>query len=140
MTDGTTNAIVVGERYTPLVTPTTTATMPIGHAVWVGVTNPTLGSGLASALGDVAVETATAIVNSPFALTALTTSAASFRINGNNTQTVPRGQTTGFGSMHVGGAHFLLGDGSVKFITDNLDTNTYRNLGTMNDGNQVGEF
>ncbi|RLS57287.1 MAG: DUF1559 domain-containing protein [Planctomycetota bacterium] len=46
----------------------------------------------------------------------------------------------GFRSGHVGGAHFLLGDGSVRFISENLDYNTYQNLGTRNDGKVIGEF
>ena len=46
----------------------------------------------------------------------------------------------GFRSSHTGGAHFLLGDGSVRFISENLDYRTYQKLGTRNDGLVVGEF
>ncbi len=46
----------------------------------------------------------------------------------------------GFRSSHTGGAHFLLGDGSVRFISENLDYNTYQKIGTRNDGLVVGEF
>ncbi|MCA9081998.1 MAG: DUF1559 domain-containing protein, partial [Planctomycetaceae bacterium] len=45
-----------------------------------------------------------------------------------------------FTSRHTGGAHFLLGDGAVRFLSENIDTTTYRNLGTKNDGNVIGEF
>jgi prepilin-type N-terminal cleavage/methylation domain-containing protein len=61
-----------------------------------------------------------------------------------------------FHSSHTGGAHFLLGDGSVRFISENIDhsgTNvggmlqnlngaygTYQRLGAINDGQVVGEF
>jgi prepilin-type N-terminal cleavage/methylation domain-containing protein/prepilin-type processing-associated H-X9-DG protein len=36
----------------------------------------------------------------------------------------------GFRSLHPGGANFLLGDGSVKFIKQTVNTATYRALGT----------
>jgi len=40
----------------------------------------------------------------------------------------------GFKSMHNGGANFLFGDGSVKFISDKIDHKTYQYLGCRNDG------
>ena len=46
----------------------------------------------------------------------------------------------GFRSQHVGGAQFLLVDGSVRFISENIDYNTYQRIGGRADGNTVGEF
>jgi len=43
-----------------------------------------------------------------------------------------------FGSKHVGGCHFALADGSVHFVSENIDLNTYRQLGAMNDAAPVG--
>jgi prepilin-type N-terminal cleavage/methylation domain-containing protein len=40
----------------------------------------------------------------------------------------------GFKSAHAGGALFLLGDGSVQFITEEIDHSTYQLLGAKNDG------
>ncbi|QDV50318.1 DUF1559 domain-containing protein [Gimesia fumaroli] len=34
------------------------------------------------------------------------------------------------GSYHVGGAHFLMGDGRVKFLSENIDMSTYRAVST----------
>ncbi len=45
-----------------------------------------------------------------------------------------------FSSMHAGGAHFLLGDGSVRFIAENIDPATYNKLAKRADGEIVGEF
>ncbi len=44
------------------------------------------------------------------------------------------------GSSHRGGAHFLLVDGSVRFISTNIDTPTYQNLGQIADGQVIGEY
>ncbi|QDT93687.1 DUF1559 domain-containing protein [Gimesia algae] len=46
----------------------------------------------------------------------------------------------GFSSSHVGGAHFLLGDGRVIFLSENIDKTTYDHLASINDGNVLGEF
>lgn len=46
----------------------------------------------------------------------------------------------GFRSAHVGGAHFVLVDGSVRFIGENIDYNTWQRVGGRRDGNVLGEF
>ena len=46
----------------------------------------------------------------------------------------------GFKSLHEGGAHFLLCDGSARFISENIDHTLYQMLGDRWDGNPVGEF
>ncbi|WP_437221828.1 DUF1559 domain-containing protein [Planctomicrobium sp. SH661] len=43
-----------------------------------------------------------------------------------------------FGSHHVGGAHFLLGDGSVQFVNQNMNLPTYQQMGIRNDALPVG--
>jgi prepilin-type N-terminal cleavage/methylation domain-containing protein len=45
-----------------------------------------------------------------------------------------------FGSYHVGGAHFTLGDGSVKFVSQSIDINLYGALGSRNGNEIVGDF
>jgi prepilin-type processing-associated H-X9-DG protein len=39
-----------------------------------------------------------------------------------------------FSSQHTGGAHFVFGDGSVSFISESIDSNTYRARGTIHGG------
>jgi prepilin-type N-terminal cleavage/methylation domain-containing protein len=46
----------------------------------------------------------------------------------------------GFRSSHTGGAQFVLGDGSVRFVSENIDYQTYQDLGVRNDGNVPGEY
>jgi prepilin-type N-terminal cleavage/methylation domain-containing protein/prepilin-type processing-associated H-X9-DG protein len=117
------------------ITDGTTNTLMVGErhwdylsAVWIGTRNYT-GN------GDVGLRQILGITN--------------WRINlpGNN---APRA----FHSPHVGGAHFLLADGSVRFVSQNIhfdntlaDPNdpqsyvgTYQRLGQRADGASVGEF
>jgi len=50
----------------------------------------------------------------------------------------------GFGSKHAGGATFLLCDGSVRFLSENIDSSsmpgTYQRLGDRADGLPIGDF
>jgi prepilin-type N-terminal cleavage/methylation domain-containing protein len=43
-------------------------------------------------------------------------------------------------SEHAGGVHAVLGDGAVRFISNNINLTTWQNLGNRKDGNVVGEF
>lgn len=43
-------------------------------------------------------------------------------------------------SAHTGGAHVLMGDGTVRFVSENLNFDTLRFLASRADGNVVGEF
>jgi prepilin-type N-terminal cleavage/methylation domain-containing protein/prepilin-type processing-associated H-X9-DG protein len=47
---------------------------------------------------------------------------------------------TGFKSKHPGGANFLFGDGSVRFITDSIDMHVYQSLGGKSDGGPTGAY
>jgi prepilin-type processing-associated H-X9-DG protein len=43
-------------------------------------------------------------------------------------------------SMHPGGAHVQLADGSVRFASDNIDLGIWRAVGTRSGGEVIGEF
>lgn len=43
-------------------------------------------------------------------------------------------------SMHTGGVHLLLGDGSVRFVSENLDFTVHRNLNSISGGELTAEF
>ena len=89
----------------------------IGDASWVGATDSTSGLGQAMVLGETTVP-----------------------INWSPTPVTARPIITGFGSMHVGGCHFLMGDGAVRFLSQNIDQNTLRQLSRIADGAVIGEF
>jgi prepilin-type N-terminal cleavage/methylation domain-containing protein len=121
ITDGSSNALLVGERYTPQTSSGTVANTIAGDCFWAGIpaaASPTSGS---FQQGLVVGECTT-------------------KINFGNQSPTPRADTAGFGSMHTGGCHFLMGDGAVKFISDNVDMNTFRALSRISDGNIVGDF
>ena len=43
----------------------------------------------------------------------------------------------GFSSYHPGGANFLFGDGSVRFLKQTINTTTYRHLANRADGEMI---
>lgn len=43
-------------------------------------------------------------------------------------------------SFHTGGIHGLMADGAVRFIGDNIDFLTFRQLCVKDDGNELGDF
>jgi len=52
----------------------------------------------------------------------------------------PAGHFDDFSSRHVGGAQFCLGDGSVRFISENISDIVYHGLATRQGGEVIGEF
>ena len=46
----------------------------------------------------------------------------------------------GFTSLHVGGAYFLMGNGSFRFDSNHIDQNNYRSMSTISGGEILEEF
>lgn len=115
MSDGSSNTLVVGERYTSISSSSGAAFT--GDGVWPGATSNITAVGQGNVLGE-----------------------ASLPINYSNGSLTPRPGTTGFGSQHTGGCHFLMGDGAVRFLSNNTDMNTFRYLARTSDGMIVGDF
>lgn len=55
-------------------------------------------------------------------------------------ETTTRSPLFSFRSIHTGGCQFLLCDGSVKFISENIDMVTYKALGSRAGGEVAGDY
>ncbi|QDS89247.1 Type II secretion system protein G precursor [Rosistilla ulvae] len=116
--DGLSNTLFIGERSSEKRT--TGTDDGYGAAVWPGAprTHKCLscsGGGLLTIVGVV-----TSPINDPALLSAT-----------NWTGNQP------FTSLHPGGAMFVLGDGSVSFLSETIDQTVYQYLGHKSDGNPV---
>lgn len=109
VTDGLSNTFLLGERVTH---PSTTGSDLVTSG-WYGI---------------LASNTSYVFNSMPF-----TTASAYYRIN------LIMGSATNFSSRHSGGAHFVLGDGSVRFVSQDIDGTLFEAIGTIN-GQEVAEF
>ena len=60
--------------------------------------------------------------------------------NGRSCMFPPGRIATAANSRHVGGIHSLMCDGSVRFISSNVDLSNWRKIGSIDGGEVVGEF
>lgn len=60
--------------------------------------------------------------------------------NGRSCMYPPGRIATSAASHHAGGVHVTLCDGSVRFVSENIDLGTWRAIGTRNGREPVGEF
>ncbi|WP_437185659.1 DUF1559 domain-containing protein [Planctomicrobium sp. SH668] len=125
-TDGTSNTLVVAEQ---------------SGRVGVKVIAANYGGGWTGQLARYPVRD---ITNSGdnYYYTGLTT--VRWQINSNEISlggaTEPYENNTIINSYHVGGIHGLLGDGSVRFLSQNMSMATLRSICSSDDGVVVGEF
>ncbi len=62
------------------------------------------------------------------------TEMSEFLIGAEGNDPINGGAEEASGSFHVGGAHFLMGDGSVQFLSENMDMATYQAISTRAEG------
>ncbi|QDU01989.1 Type II secretion system protein G precursor [Gimesia chilikensis] len=126
LTDGSSNVIMIGER--------TTEDRGSG-AIWIG--SSPLNSATAGNYGDWPYHTA--LVRNWQGSSTAPIPSTIYLINGIN-QTDGLKYAWSLSSSHAGGCHFLLGDGRVRFISENVDAETLIYLAAINDKNVIGEF
>ena len=110
ITDGTSNSLAVLER-----SGLTPAGVVTTAAIWIGNQN---NRGMNQIWGRTPSRTDTGSSN---------------HINGTN-------MNFAAGSAHVGGGQFLLCDGAVRFISENIAISTYADLAHISDGQVIGEY
>ena len=131
ITDGSSNTLMIGERAWRFNNLTIGAGNAIGFSASVNASGSNMRTAMLAALG--------------------------IGYDGINYSATNRvHQRRGFSSNHTGGAHFVLGDGSVRFISQNIDyvkgsvsvapypasftTTTFARLLSRNDGQIPGEY
>ncbi len=122
ITDGLSNTVIVGEvpyGFNGRLNAAGTANMNYFGSVWAGLGNRVAASNVA-------------VTQTLRGVTATGANETNYRINGTSSYA--------FGSHHKGGAQFVLGDGAVRFISENIDGKLTNNLAAREDGNTIGEF
>lgn len=61
-------------------------------------------------------------------------------ISGNTTPNSNKSFVGGFSSYHTGGGHFGIGDGSVRFLSQNINQSVYEALANRHDGQLISDF
>ncbi len=125
ITDGTTNTILIGEVTTKNETGTTGSCAgtpcPYEGKLWIGPRTSTTGWEPGLLNEDVYF---------------IDTNVHDL-INGGKR---PVSHRFALSSAHEGGVHIALADGSVRFLSENVDGTTYIRLNNPKDGNVIGEF
>ncbi len=138
ITDGSSNTMMIGEQSGYLTKNEDNRTAVPGSGMWMGTKNsrvPT-GNGTWSSTGT----HSSGVSSQDMRCYNLTTVR-----QGPNPPVTANWQlasscNTPIASAHTGGAHLLLGDGAVRFVSANVDLTTFKRLADRNDGNVVGEF
>ncbi|MEZ6125630.1 MAG: DUF1559 domain-containing protein [Planctomycetaceae bacterium] len=128
ITDGTTNVVLVAEivRYD---------NGGDDRGAWGWCTGPTF-SGRGNGGGALVPNSKTLIDSSPYSINDTTNRVFNLRSNpdsGNDSGVAAR-------SFHTGGVQLTLGDGSTRFVSENIDQTTWLNLLSQADGNVIGEW
>lgn len=146
ITDGTTNTFAMGEgaagNLFPVAafgTPTTQAVAATGEKMtayqgWVSAhTNTTTFVGLGIPSASSIFGTTARSMNPNFVMESITDDAGVLTCTGNH-------RTSEFRSAHQGGGMFLMADGSVRFVSENINLQVFQDVSTIRGGEVVSEF
>jgi prepilin-type N-terminal cleavage/methylation domain-containing protein/prepilin-type processing-associated H-X9-DG protein len=138
VTDGTSNTILIGEyepkydeRFPGTSTTSTTSVYGGGFGSWTGAH---LGVSTIIPINWPIDDTVSCGYNNWGGSQPLATGAQQNNAHDNFSV------SNGFRSKHPGGANFAFVDGSVHFLTQNIDHKTYQHLGCRNDNQPLGDY
>jgi prepilin-type N-terminal cleavage/methylation domain-containing protein len=123
--DGTSNVMMVAEQSGRV------GTRDMRAGYYGGYTGTTFGAPVSATVPNGADSWSTGLTSVQYRINSPTMAAGSDN---------PWDANTVINSFHIGGIHGLLGDGSVRFISDNVDMGILRNLCSREDGVPLGEF
>lgn len=134
-TDGTSNIFLVGESWGGSRYKTSTHYGPWGlSGIHTSIHGRAVAAAITSTSGGCNNPTLDVCYN-------YSNTPARFGINADYSQNGTNlAYAWGFSSGHEGGAQFLLGDGTVRFVSENIDYKTFCILNFIHDGQTVGEF
>ena len=123
ITDGTSNSVLVGERGWQDVSSTGIGPSAMWAGVRCGIPGTLTSNGVALAVRTCVIPLNMAPVGgvNPFG------------------SGIANGSRRAFRSHHSNGAHFLMGGGAVRFVSQDIDDQIYGQLGTVADGSLFGE-
>ena len=110
LTDGSSNTLMVGEHRTDTRSIITAGGEPPWHSTWVGF----IAGGEEPSARIVGVS--------------------------DHTPNHPDQHMDDYASWHTGGVHLLMGDGRVRFLTENVDLNLWKAVATRQGGEVLGDF
>lgn len=131
--DGTSNTLMVGEASMFIMNASGSRTVQVNgaHGIMMGTSRLSTIEGYSGTFAR--AYNLTTVRYSPNA--PVIDNNASFPGVGSNF-----GSNNPLNSAHTGGIHALLADGSVRFLSDNIDMGTLKKLSSRNDGLVVGDF
>jgi len=129
--DGTSNTIAIGEVSESANV--TRANISSGSfPLWAGGNNNAGCNGWSSAGSHLRLAGATTLNGVFYA-------GPVFPINSTSTGAAPNVSDASFSSKHAGGAQFLMADGVVRFMSENININMYADLAGRNEGNPISD-